>query len=70
MFRTHVYILYCESKVLFRNAICILLLICSKNQPGDDFMGSKHVAIRIYYKVVFDGYCLFFTSLFTENCFF
>ena len=38
-------------------AICrILLLICSRSQPDDDPIGSKHVVVRILYKVVFDGY--------------
>jgi len=38
------------------NAICILLLICSKSQPSDDSIGSKNVAVPILYKVVFDDY--------------
>jgi len=35
---------------------CVLLVMCSKSQPDDDPMGSKHVAVRILYIVVFDGY--------------
>ena len=38
------------------NAICILLLICSKIQPDDDPIGSKHVAVWILYNAVFGGY--------------
>ena len=34
----------------------ILILICSKSQLDDDLVGSKHVALRILYKVVFGGY--------------
>jgi len=37
-------------------AICILILICSKRQPVDDPIVSKHVAVWIHYKIVFDGY--------------
>jgi hypothetical protein len=37
-------------------AMCILTLICSKRQPVDDPIVSKHVAVWILYEVVFDGY--------------
>ena len=43
----------------FHNAICILLLICSKSHTDDDPRELKHVAVWILYKVVFDGYLLF-----------
>ena len=29
-------------------------LVCSKSQPDVDPTGSKHVAVRIFYKVLFD----------------
>jgi hypothetical protein len=29
--------------------------VCSKGQPDDDPIGSKHAAVRIFYEVVFDG---------------
>ena len=56
------------------NAICVMLVICSKSRPddgGDDDdddddadndddsdnpIGSKHVAVRIIYKFVFNDY--------------
>ena len=43
-------------KSYFHHAISILLSICSKSQPDDDPIGSKHVAVCVSYKVVFDGY--------------
>ena len=32
------------------------ILICSKTQPDDEPVVSKHVAVGILYKVVFRGY--------------
>jgi hypothetical protein len=46
-FRTHYRkYTYCIVEVgsHFHNAICILLVMCSKNQP-DDSIGLKHVAL-------------------------
>ena len=40
----------------FHNAICIPFLICSKCHSDADPIVSKHVAVWILYKVVFDGY--------------
>ena len=46
------------------NAVCVLLLVCSKSQPDDDGdgddnpIGSKHVGVWKIHKVVFDD-CLF-----------
>jgi hypothetical protein len=37
---------------------CVLLVMCSKSQPDDDPMGSKHVAVWILYIAVFDDYLL------------
>jgi len=37
-------------------AVCKLLLICSKLQPDDDSIESKHVVVWITHKVVFYGY--------------
>ena len=42
----------------FHNATCAFLLICYKNHPDDDGKESKHVAVWMFYKVVFDVYCL------------
>ena len=37
--------------------------ICSKSQPDDDFIVSKHVAVWVLYKVVLDGYlCIAYFS--------
>jgi hypothetical protein len=36
---------FSEVRPYFHEAIRILLLICSKIQPYDDPMGSKHVAV-------------------------
>jgi len=41
---------------MLHNAIRILLLICSKSPPDDDPKGSKHLAIRMLYKVLFYDY--------------
>jgi hypothetical protein len=47
-----------STKIYIYIYIYILLLISSKIQPDDDPMGSKHVAVWISHKVVFDGYLL------------
>lgn len=46
----------CKNSDLFHKAICILLVICSESQPFDDPIGSKNVAVWIFYTVVFDGH--------------
>ena len=50
------------------NAVCVLLVICSKHQPDDDDddgdpTGSKHVAVWVIYEVAFGDYL--FTPYFT-----
>ena len=32
-----------------------------KNQPGGDSMRSKYVAVKMFYKVIFDCYFLFYS---------
>lgn len=51
----------CSVKVRshFHTAICVLLVICSKCQPDDDAIGTKHVTLWIIYSVVFDGYFVY-----------
>jgi hypothetical protein len=36
-------------KYIFKSAMCILLLICSKSQRDDDPEGSNHVAVNTVY---------------------
>jgi len=45
-----------EARSCNHKAIRILFLLCSKIQPRDNPIGSKHVAVWILYKVSFDGY--------------
>jgi hypothetical protein len=45
-----------EERCHFHSAVFVLLLICYKRQPDDDPVVSKHVAVWILYKVVFDGW--------------
>jgi hypothetical protein len=40
----------------FHNAICVILLTCSKCQADGNPMGSKDVAVWTLLKVVFGGY--------------
>jgi hypothetical protein len=47
-----------EVRCYFHNRVRVILLICSKSQLDDDPIESKHVAVWILRKVVFDG-CLF-----------
>ena len=47
IFRTHYKMCtYCivEVRSYFQNAMCLLLVVCSKNLP-DDSIGLKHVAV-------------------------
>ena len=55
-------------RTYFHNAICILLLICSKIQPDNDSIVSKHVAVWILYKDVFDGHLLILYFIVQHNC--
>jgi len=50
----------------FHNAICILLLTCSKSQPHADPTGSRHVAVWILYTIVLDAY-LFVSYLVVQH---
>jgi hypothetical protein len=52
-----VYKIYLQkARSQFHNATSIIPLTCSKSQPDEDPIGSKHVSSWIFHRVVFDGY--------------